>query len=182
MVDKRERLVSAAARVMHANGYAGTTLALVAKDAKIPLGNVYYYFRTKEDLTHAVVDLRVQELRALLASAQKKSSPLARLRAVIAAFEAASETIIATGCRYGNLLHELEKREDDLAASATRLLSIQVEWFQVQFRALGAGARSADLAVELLCAVQGACLVGLGLKNSALYKKRLRAISRHLGR
>ena len=182
MVDKREQLVSAAARVMQASGYAGTTLALVARDAKIPLGNVYYYFRTKEELAQAVVDRRVQELRALLASAEKKSSPLARVRAVIAAFEAAAETLVATGCRYGNLSQELEKREDDLAANAARLFSIQVEWFEVQFRALGVGARSADRAVELLCAIQGACLVGFGLKDPALFKKRLRAISRKLGR
>ena len=182
MVEKRERLVSAAARVIQRSGYAGTTLALIAKDAKIPLGNVYYYFKTKEDLAHAVVDSRVEELRALLALAEKKSSPLGRLRAFIAAFEAATEVIIATGCKFGNLTQELDKRGDDLAANATRLFSIQVEWFEVQFRALGAGARSGDLAVELLCAIQGACLVGLGLKDSALYKKRLRAISRRLGR
>lgn len=165
---------------MQTSGYAGTTFALVAKDANIPLGNVYYYFRTKEDLTHAVVESRVHELRALLASAGKKSSPLGRLRAVIAAFDAATETIIASGCPYGNLSQDLDKRDDDLTASAKRLFSIQVEWFQAQFHALGAGARSVDLAVELLCAIQGACLVGSGLKNPAMFKKRLRAISRRL--
>ena len=47
---KRGRLVAAAREVMYANGVNGTSLADIAAAAGVPLGNVYYYFRTKEAL------------------------------------------------------------------------------------------------------------------------------------
>src|SRR5579883_46467 len=46
--EKRAELVRAAKQLLHAQGFQRTTLADVARVAKVPLGNVYYYFKTKE--------------------------------------------------------------------------------------------------------------------------------------
>ena len=181
MVDKRDRLIRAASRVIHLNGYAATTLSLVAKDAAVPLGNVYYYFKTKEALAAAVIDDRVGELRALFASAEEEADPVERLRVVVSAFEASAETIVERGCPYGNLSQELDKRDDELAARGREMFSVQLDWFTAQFRRLGARRKAADAAAELLCAIQGACLVGLAFKDAGLFKRRLRDISRKLG-
>ena len=43
--DKRERLISAADTLIHRQGFYRTTLAHIAEEAKVPLGNVYYYFQ-----------------------------------------------------------------------------------------------------------------------------------------
>ena len=40
--DKRGRLVDSACRLLHEQGVAGTTLADVAKDAGVLVGNIYY--------------------------------------------------------------------------------------------------------------------------------------------
>jgi AcrR family transcriptional regulator len=53
--DKRERLIAAACQVMYAQGVEKTTLADIAAAAGIPLGNVYYYFKTKDHLLQAVI-------------------------------------------------------------------------------------------------------------------------------
>jgi TetR/AcrR family transcriptional repressor of nem operon len=42
---KRERLVAAATKMLHEQGVEKTTLADTAA-AAVPLGNVYYYFKT----------------------------------------------------------------------------------------------------------------------------------------
>ena len=61
---KRERLVASAAALFHHQGVQRTTLAEVATDADVPLGNVYYYFKTKDDLVAAVIGSMEGQFRA----------------------------------------------------------------------------------------------------------------------
>jgi AcrR family transcriptional regulator len=48
--DKRARLIQTAAGLSYQRGFRETTLADIAEAARVPLGNVYYYFKTKEEL------------------------------------------------------------------------------------------------------------------------------------
>ena len=52
---KRERLVRAAAECFREGGIRATTIKIIAERADVPIGNVYYYFKTKEDFASAVV-------------------------------------------------------------------------------------------------------------------------------
>ena len=65
---KRERLIAAAAACVYEQGIEKTTLADIAAAAGVPLGNVYYYFKTKNDLAEAVVEAHKREARAMLAA------------------------------------------------------------------------------------------------------------------
>jgi AcrR family transcriptional regulator len=181
-VNRRAQIVRAAAAVLYARGYDGTTLALVAEQARLPLGNLYYYFKTKDELTSAVVDARIAELGALFASAERggQASPLRCIRRFLAAFEAGAEGIVAQGCPYGSLMQEMARRRDALSRKAAGLFEVQLTWLSRQFRALGEGARADDRAAELICAIQGACLLGLALHDPAVFRRRLREISRRL--
>ena len=53
---KRDRLVAAARTTIHQQGVEKTTLADIAAAADVPVGNVYYYFKTKDELVAAVLD------------------------------------------------------------------------------------------------------------------------------
>ena len=53
---KRARLVAAACQLVHQQGVESTTLADIAQAGGVPLGNVYYYFKTKNDIVRAVVE------------------------------------------------------------------------------------------------------------------------------
>ena len=48
--DKRLRLVEAAMVLIHQQSFNLTTLADIAHKADVPLGNVYYYFKNKEEI------------------------------------------------------------------------------------------------------------------------------------
>jgi TetR/AcrR family transcriptional regulator, transcriptional repressor for nem operon len=183
-VDRRVQIVRAAAAVLYARGYEGTTLALVAEQARLPLGNLYYYFRIKDDLVSAVVDARIAELEGLFASAERggQASPLRCIRRFLAAFEAGAEKIVAHGCPYGSLTQDLARRHGALSRRAAGLFALQLAWLSRQFRALGEGARADDRAAELICAIQGACLLGLALHDPAVFRRRLREISRRLAK
>jgi len=55
-VDKRNRIVEAAAQVFAQKGYAGAAVADIAVKAQIGKGTIYAYFASKEDLFFAVFE------------------------------------------------------------------------------------------------------------------------------
>src|SRR6201988_2413281 len=83
-VGKPERLIAAACDLLYRQGIAGTTLADIAEAAEVPLGNMYYYFKTKDDIVAAVVEARTEEIRSATAALQRRhGSPKARLKALV---------------------------------------------------------------------------------------------------
>jgi TetR/AcrR family transcriptional regulator, transcriptional repressor for nem operon len=182
--DKRAELVAAATVLLHEQGFRRTTLADVAVRASVPLGNVYYYFKTKEALAEAVLVAHEQALRTRFASwdaAQR--DPRARLRLLVRAPLDMSDRVIQFGCPHGSLCQELEKLGADapLARSGTRLLAVYLDWTEEQFRAYGVARREArSLATDLVGAVQGAVLVANTMRSKELLTHQLRRVERWL--
>jgi AcrR family transcriptional regulator len=83
---KGERLIAAACKLMYRQGVERTTLADIAQAADVPLGNVYYYFKTKDDVVAAVVQAHVQQIETATAALDRRHrSPKARLKALVSA-------------------------------------------------------------------------------------------------
>src|SRR5580704_12100356 len=100
--DKRAELVTAATALLHEQGFHRTTLADVASLASVPLGNVYYYFKTKEALAEAVIAAHEQALRERFASWDAAhGAPRERLRQLVRAPLDTSDQIIQFGCPHG---------------------------------------------------------------------------------
>src|SRR6516165_4339995 len=80
---KRERLIAAAIELLHHQGVERTTLAEIAKAADVPAGNVYYYFKTKDEVIAAVIEAHAQEIKTTLSSIDARHrSPKSRLKAL----------------------------------------------------------------------------------------------------
>src|ERR1700745_608634 len=96
--DKRERLIAAACQVMYAQGVEKTTLADIAAAAGIPLGNGYYYFKTKDDLLQAVIETHLHEMGAMLAAIEAAhATPQERLKALFGSLAEQSALIARQG-------------------------------------------------------------------------------------
>jgi TetR/AcrR family transcriptional regulator len=54
--DTKERILAAAEKVFHANGFKGTRTVQIAEVSGISRTMLHYYFRTKEDLFQAVIN------------------------------------------------------------------------------------------------------------------------------
>src|ERR671922_2984369 len=125
---KRERLVESARALLPEQGVQRTTLAEVAERADIPAGNVYYYFKTKDELIGAVVDSYVQQARELLAGLERHRSPQARLKGLVRSWEEIGEAVSPHGCPIGNLSAELGKRPDELDGKAPQVFALIIDW------------------------------------------------------
>jgi AcrR family transcriptional regulator len=181
--DKRAELVGSAARLIHRQGFQRTTLADVAGDAKVPLGNVFYYFKTKDALVEAVIASHEAALRGLFASwVEKHHDPRKRLRCLARAPLDSADGVIQFGCPHGSLCQELEKLGPDapLAKAGARLLAIYIDWAEAQFRALGAGRESRSLAIDLVASVQGTMLLAHTMRSRDLLSRHIRRIQRNL--
>lgn len=157
--DKRIRLIEAAKLLIHQQGFNLTTLADIAQEADVPLGNVYYYFKTKEAIGVAVIEKRAAEWSERLAMWSENSDPQTRLNSLIQYGLEDLEITARFGCPVGGLCQELGKQGGTLSDLAAKLLHDVLQWAEEQFRALGAGETSAKQALNLVSMIQGAFLL-----------------------
>ena len=77
---KRERLIAAARQVLYEHGIEQATLADIAVAAEVPLGNVYYYFKTKDALVSAVIEVYRNYFAELSSQLSQQDEPPAGSR------------------------------------------------------------------------------------------------------
>jgi AcrR family transcriptional regulator len=155
----RDRLVAAADGMVHVQGFKHTSLADIARAAGVPLGNVYYYFKTKEDIGQAVIARRAGHYCGLCEQWEQLADPRARLRAFIQMTIDNRELLARSGCPIGSLCQELHKEGGPLAERAGAMFTVLLAWLAAQFHLLGKGDESSDLALHLLSALEGASLL-----------------------
>jgi len=174
---KRERLVEGTRLVLHQQGVEGTTIADIAMASNVPPGNVYYHFKTKDELVQGAIEAHAAELRAFLASLDEHRTPKARLKAFLRMIATKGDLAARYGCPQGTLCSELDKRQDPLAHDAAKLMEIPIDWAERQFRDMGR--RDArDLAVALIASYQGISLLTNTLRDPDLMAREARRLER----
>jgi TetR/AcrR family transcriptional regulator, transcriptional repressor for nem operon len=174
---KRERLVESATALIHERGVHRTTLADVAGHADVPLGNVYYYFKSKDELVGAVLDCYKNEAAALIQGFERHRSPQARLKALVQNWADMRDTVARYGCPMGTLCAELDKADGSRDRDAAAVLALIIDWAESQFRQLGR--RDArDLALALFAGIQGAALLANTFRDPAILTRQARLLER----
>lgn len=175
---KRERLVVSARELVHTQGVERTTLAQIAEAADVPPGNVYYYFKTRDELVGAVMESHLADVDVLLARLETRPTPKARLKALAKQWESESERIAAHGCPLGSLSCELNKQPnppaDQLAAA---VFSKLLDWSAEQFRAMG-HRDARNLAEALLAGIQGGALLANTMHDPKILVRESRRLER----
>jgi AcrR family transcriptional regulator len=181
--DNRTRLLQAAEKVTYRHGFGKTALVDIAKEARIPLGNIYYYLKTKDEIGGAIVELRVSRFRKLLQELDKANSPKERLCGFVQLKINNREALARSGCPVGTMCSELHKHGGAVAKKSTVLFAEGLAWMEVQFKALGKGADSRGLAVHLMSALQGVSVLahtfhdpGMIAMEAARLKQWIRAL------
>jgi TetR/AcrR family transcriptional regulator, transcriptional repressor for nem operon len=174
--DKRTRLIETAAKLAYGRGFRETSLADIAEAARVPVGNVYYYFKTKDELAEAVVERRLEEFRAARADWDRGSSPKERLLAFVDSIQANREQLARGGCPLGGLCAELHKEGGALAKKSATLFTEPIGWLEKQFGAAGHDKDSRELAMRLFSAWQGMAAVAYGTNEPDLVLMEVRRL------
>jgi AcrR family transcriptional regulator len=171
--DKRERLMEAARSLIHQQGFNQTTLADIAKESGVPLGNVYYYFKTKDEIARAVIDDYRQRIERMLREVEEKEpDPRKRLLFLVRRTSSVKDQIASHGCPVGSLCQELNKAYTPLAAQADDIIRAEIKWATEQFRQLGKK-DAADLAVQLIASLQGVSLLANAMQSPDMAGRQL---------
>ena len=164
-VNIRARLLRSAEKTTYCYGFGSTSIADIAKGASVPLGNVYYYFKTKDEIGGAIVDLRVSRFRKLLAELGEADSPKERLCGFVQIKIRNREKLARGGCPVGTLCTELQKCGGTAARKSRVLFAEALAWMEAQFCALGKGGDARALALHLLSATQGMSVLAHTFQN-----------------
>ncbi|WP_246147779.1 TetR/AcrR family transcriptional regulator [Nonomuraea turkmeniaca] len=174
---KRERLAGAAARVLHEQGVEKTTLADIARAADVPVGNVYYYFKTKDQLVEAAIAAHGRQLESMIDALDRLPTPQERLKALVHGWIEQRDLAAKYGCPTGTLASELDKRDDGLDRAIAKVMGELVDWMERQFSAMGRG-DARELAVALMAAYQGISLLTNTFRDPALMELEGRRLER----
>ena len=177
--DKRIRLIKGADQLFHKQGINTTTLADIAQLADVPLGNVYYYFKSKESIILAVITDRLQALQHVFTELNNVVDPKARLKGLVEQWIEDSSAINNFGDPVGSLCLELSKQPGELHKAAANLMQTIVSWCETQFAALNLTASNTNanqLATHFVASVQGVSLLAVTFKDQNYLQEQLKFI------
>ena len=164
--NKRERLVDSAAILFHTNGLTATSLADIAKHADIPIGNVYYYFKTKEELAVAAVSKRKEQFSAAYALLEENVvDPRQRLVEALRYFDNVRDEYTRFGCPIGKMIMDADLEKDQVVQTAAQVLTEFVSWAERQFRSLGHADDARRYAMSMVAGIQGAAVMAKATRN-----------------
>lgn len=170
----RQHLVETANRLFYQRGYNQTSFSDIAEAAQIPRGNFYYYFKTKDEILDAVVDLRLHGIHAMLAEWDASiAEPRDRLKRFVQILLNEEQDILRYGCPLGSLTVELSKTQLLLQSRAREMFALFSDWLRNQFQSLGAARSSRDNALHLLAATQGVSLIVNAFEDGAFLRKEV---------
>ncbi|GBQ89662.1 transcriptional regulator [Acetobacter nitrogenifigens DSM 23921 = NBRC 105050] len=124
----RERLLRAGVAALTEQGFLGTGLDAILKDASVPKGSFYYYFDSKEALGLALIDSYADYFNAKLDKwlTDRDAPPLERVENFVA--DAAAGMMrhdFRRGCLIGNLTQEFSSVPESLQLA---LQNVMREW------------------------------------------------------
>lgn len=164
MPDKKARLTDAAADLIYRQGFAHTTLADIAAAAKVALGSVYYYFKSRNDVARAILERRQFEIEQLFEKIDRLQTPRERLLALVEVWVETRDNDARYGCPIGSLCHELAKGRGPLSGEAAEPFRMLLGWCEAQFRLQGKPDQEATaLGLHLVAALQGISLIANAL-------------------
>lgn len=122
--ETRERIVDSARQLFWEQGFEATTLAEIAERSGAMPGSIYYFFKTKDAILHAVVDHYDEQLGAWLIDPVfgRTHDPVERIFGVIDTYRSfLVETRFSLGCPVGGLALELGEELVEVRAKVSKI-------------------------------------------------------------
>ena len=186
----RDQILDAAGRLIHLRGYHCTSLDDVLRESGVGKGNFYYYFKSKEDLGHAIIDRIVRGFvqRTLEpAFSDPDGDPIEQLHGFLDhVLDSQRERNCVGGCPMGNLASELSDVHEGFRQ---RLAEIFFQWRIRLVEALGRGQSTGRLRADfdpsaaaqfLVASLEGAFLMSKVTRDIGVMESCVEELKRHL--
>ncbi len=179
--NKKEALTLSAATLFHEKGIGATSIADIAKHADVPVGNVYYYFKTKEDIGIAAAELRQEEFKGFIEVLDKQfTNPLARLKQAARFFAEAKEEYISKGCPIAQMCQTGDVANDPVAQAYAAIYKEYMAWIAEQFASVVGPHESKRYAQQFLSRLLGAALVAKTAQNANILESEVADLTQWL--
>jgi len=173
----RTDIVESARRLFYEQGYDSTSFSDIVEASGLFRGNIYHYFKTKDEILRAVIEQHLEEYRALLLQWERKNAdPKAQLLAFVDMIVGRKAELVEYGCPIGSLNTELAKDRRDLQQAARALFDLFRDWLSARFRELGKNAEAESLALHLLGRAQGIAVISHVYRDAKLLRQETRRL------
>lgn len=177
----RQRIVDAANQLFYRKGYNRTSFSDVVEAAEVPRGNIYYYFKTKDEILRAVIRSRLETIRNMLAEWDRTiAEPLDRLERFVRIMYDSTPVLLRSGCPMGSLNTELAKDQPELQLEAKQLFDQFQTWLARQFTDLGYPDEARELSLQLMARGQGLIVVAQVYQDPGFLERGTRELNRWL--
>lgn len=179
----RDALVSAAARLFWQHGFHGSSLSDIAKAADIPVGNLYYYFKTKSDVAHAVASGFAADTQDMLDEiAAVSPDPHRRLSLLSQRLTASQKARMTHGCPVAAAVREFRPDAPAASARAAEVFTLIAGFISSECGRTGLRPALALAAGRAAVAEwQGGIVLGHALSDVSAISESGRRLSRLLG-
>ena len=174
----RANIIDRAKQLFYQRGYDGTSFTDIVQATGLHRGNIYHYFKTKDEILQAVIDSRLAEFSALLdAWERERTDPRDRILALVEMVTGRNADLVRYGCPIGSLNTELGKDRLEMQTAARVLFELFRRWLAQRFEELGQGERADALALHLLGRAQGIAVISHVYRDAELLRRETAALA-----
>jgi AcrR family transcriptional regulator len=165
----RQQIIESTDDLLYHKGFNLMSFSDIAEAANVPRGNLYYHFKTKEDVLAAVIEYRITQMKAMLDDWDATiDEPLDRLKRYASIPLNELKNVVRYGCPMGSLNSELGKSQTELQMIARSQFDVFRRWIKAQFKVLCPDQDADNLSLNLLVRTQG-----LAVMSSVYRDKKL---------
>ena len=173
----RADIISCAKQLFYQRGYEATSFSDIVDATGLYRGNIYHYFKTKDDILKAVITQHLSDFSALLSQWDSQhADPRSSLLAFVSMITGRQRELVEYGCPIGTLNTELGKDRRDLQLAARELFELFRDWLRARFTELGRVADADELALHLLGRAQGIAVIAHVYQDTALLQREIQQL------
>ena len=167
-VTTRDKLINSAYKLFYKQGFNGTSIDDILKNAGVNKGSLYHQFKGKKELLLAVIEEKIAyDLEQKYKVITKKQKPLEFLKEKLFTVE---DFDFKHGCALNNLVQELSPIDEDIAQALLKVYKNLEHSYFLALRDLKISDEDKkSLAKMMLATVEGAIMAAKAAQNKAPY-------------
>ncbi|KGF67569.1 TetR family transcriptional regulator [Hoeflea sp. BAL378] len=135
---RRDAIIAAAARLFWERGFSATSIADIAREAGVPQGNMFYYFRSKAELALAVADVFFDETQSLIAEAESSAAdPRGRIRFLLQRLARSNRSRVDNGCPINAAVRDFRRTAPEASTRAGQSFELLVSFIARELQKTG---------------------------------------------